>query len=250
MVHIRSENVALAAGMLYVGAIFFQEPILTHALGVPRVVSADYLLEHSAWHASALVLVRIPSLLVLVWATLWLQDRDLRRSLRPVRLHWLGGVVAATVLCSALLNALDVWPFMWRWAGDTSAEYARILVGSGRWLTLGIWAALGIVVAPFVEEAVFRFGILRLILRHTHSAWLAILGSSLLFALGHLGYWPIGRSDLQHLVNSAWLFAFSLLLGWLTICGRGNIMAAVAVHSARNALELGLLLVALSPHAG
>lgn len=151
---------------------------------------------------------------------------------------------------SFALNALNLWPFTWRWAGDPSAQYLRALVENHDWLAIAIWAGLVTVITPIIEEVVFRFGILRALARYTRSPWIGILGSSLLFGIAHLGYWPIWQPDRPHLVNASWLVAFSVLLGWLTLRRQGNITPAIVIHSARNALELGLLIVALpSPPA-
>jgi membrane protease YdiL (CAAX protease family) len=146
---------------------------------------------------------------------------------------------------SFALNAVNLWPFTWRWAGDPSAAYIGALVENHSWLAIGIWAGIVAVITPIIEEVVFRFGVLRVVARYTRSPWMGILGSSLLFGVAHLGYWPIWYPDLQHLVNASWLVVFSVLLGWVTLRRQGNITLAIAVHSARNTLELGLLIAAL-----
>jgi membrane protease YdiL (CAAX protease family) len=158
--------------------------------------------------------------------------------------------ICLACIVSLALNALNLWPFAWRWATDPTADYIRVLLGNGSWLAIGIWAALVAVITPIIEEVAFRFGVLRALARYTRSPWKGVLGSSLLFGITHLGYWPIWHADVQHLVNASWLFAFSVLLGWLTLRRQGNITLAIAVHSTRNALELGLLIAALPKQLG
>jgi membrane protease YdiL (CAAX protease family) len=100
------------------------------------------------------------------------------------------------------------------------------------------WLLLGVVVGPFIEELVFRFGVLQTVRKRTGSGAKAVIVSSTAFAVGHFGYLP---PDEAHLVNSGWLFFASLLLGQVTLRRNGRVTLSVTAHMARNALEVLLL---------
>jgi membrane protease YdiL (CAAX protease family) len=236
------ERVAVLAGVLYLLPLFWREHIL-HALGISYTWSPPHLAETLRLQVLALAMLRLPAFACVLWLALRPGGGALWRSLRPATLRETVRGIGLTLLLSVALNALNLWPFSWRWHEDTAATYLGAFLTVNDWLLIAIWAALFIVVTPVVEESVFRFGILRSLLRHTRSTRAAVLGSSLLFGLAHLGYLPL--PDLQHAVNACWLFLFSLLLGWLTIQRAGNISIALIAHAARNAVELTLLLVAI-----
>lgn len=90
-----------------------------------------------------------------------------------------------------------------------------------------VWVLL--VVAPLLEEAVFRAGLQDLLLRHTRPVWRANLLTALAFGLAHAAL----RGD-------AWAFAVAipaLLLGRVYERTR-QLRLCVALHAAMNALWL------------
>ena len=94
----------------------------------------------------------------------------------------------------------------------------------GRHTTLGSFV-LAVIVAPFMEEAVFRGLLLRSMLRRW-PALPAVLITSLLFALFHANPWQfVGPLIL------------GLLFGWLTV-RTGTLWPAILAHALNNAIAL------------
>jgi membrane protease YdiL (CAAX protease family) len=99
----------------------------------------------------------------------------------------------------------------------------------------------GIVLVPLFEEWIFRFGLLQVLLRISAGPRLAVLFSSLVFAVLHLrrgGSWTTDFTTLRHAV---WLFAFSIVLAHQTLRRGGNPTQAVVAHCSYNAVSWLLL---------
>jgi len=91
----------------------------------------------------------------------------------------------------------------------------------------GFWGAFAkvAIVAPFVEELIFR-GIILQGFRRNYSSITAVVMSALLFALFHLNPWQFPAT-----------FMLGLLLGWLMIRAN-NIFLAILGHAINNTLVL------------
>lgn len=115
--------------------------------------------------------------------------------------------------------------------GLNQAQLVSALGGADtRWLI----AIAAVVFGPIIEELVFREALAWRLQRRL-PAWLLIVGSSLLFGLWHL-------KDVADLASVAVYASMGLVLAgvmWLT---RGNLVAAVTTHAARNLVSLVLLL--------
>ena len=85
--------------------------------------------------------------------------------------------------------------------------------------------------APLVEEVVFRGAILRTLLRAFGNHWAAITVSALLFAVVHLN-----PAQMPH------AFLMGLLLGWMYY-RTGSILPAVAVHWVNNTVAYAFYLL-------
>ena len=81
------------------------------------------------------------------------------------------------------------------------------------------------IVAPFVEELIFR-GIILQGFRRNYSAFVSVFMSALLFALFHLNPWQFPSA-----------FVLGLLLGWIMVMNN-NILLAIIVHSINNLMVL------------
>jgi hypothetical protein len=233
----------LISGCLYVCTVLFQDFALVRLFGVYPSGSATYVRNHALQAQAASLALQLPSLLLLLVASSTLIGRALRAALRIPSLRVIGLTSLITILISLGLNATAAWPFTWRWKSSGAASYAYILLSSKQWLTVGLWAASGIVVTPLVEEVLIRFGLLRALLRTTRSRVISIIGSSAVFAVGHLGS-PVWAPDVAHFTNASWLFGVSLCLGYVTLRMQGNIVIPLAAHITRNALELVSLFAA------
>lgn len=222
----------ISAGVLYVGASLFRDWFLNHVFPVPTM---GHTLDASSdlYRQLASLGLKLPALFVI--ALEWVRHDSLtRRSFNGSR----AGIVASlivTVVLSLILNAIALWPFTWRWTNNGIAIYAVTLVRDSHWFTLVTWGVAGVLVVPFVEEIIFRIGILRLATRLTGRPAVGVMISASLFAAGHLG--NVVHPTTSSLVNSAWLFVASIVIGHLTVKNDGRIQIALTVHFARNALE-------------
>lgn len=241
----RTPHLVLLAGALYVAAIFGRDWVL-RAFGIPSEVSSDYLQHSGTLHVVANFALRVPALLVI--GIIWFRHPGsrLRASLSMESAHTVTWAVAITVAVTFMLNLFGLWPFTWRWASDPTRMYLGILVTSAQWLALLLWVLTAVFVGPLIEELVFRFGVLQAVRDWTSSGTKAVVASSAIFALGHLGYLP---PDFPHLVNASWLFAASLLLGSITLRLRGWLGVSLAAHAARNTLEVSLVFLLGNPGA-
>ncbi len=90
---------------------------------------------------------------------------------------------------------------------------------------LGIWGGILriVIIAPIVEEVLFRGVILSGFSRNYHPA-VAIFSSALLFALFHLNPWQFAAA-----------FALGIILGWIRI-RTGSVLACIAGHASHNGL--------------
>jgi len=241
----QTPRLMLAAGALYFGAILFRDWILG-VLGIPSVASPDYVRQFAAVHVLASFALRVPALAVILFIFVRYPGSRLRASLAPEPARVVMWTIVVTVAVTFLLNLFGVWPFMWRWASDSTSTYAGILVSSERWFAILLWMVTAVVIGPVIEELVFRFGVLQSVRDWTGSLRKAVISSSAVFALGHLGYLP---PDLPHTVNASWLFAASLLLGWITLRRSGRLGVTLTAHATRNALEQVLLFLLARPGA-
>ena len=90
---------------------------------------------------------------------------------------------------------------------------------------LGVWGGIlrVVIIAPVVEELIFRGLIMRGFIRN-YPKFLAIFYSALLFALFHLNPWQFPAT-----------FLLGLILGWIRI-RTGSVLAAITGHAMHNGL--------------
>jgi membrane protease YdiL (CAAX protease family) len=89
----------------------------------------------------------------------------------------------------------------------------------------GIWGGIFrvVILAPIVEELIFRGIIFSGFQRNYHAFW-AIFFSALLFALFHLNPWQLGPT-----------FLLGLILGWVRL-QTGSLLAAIFTHALHNGM--------------
>jgi hypothetical protein len=175
---------------------------------------------------------------------------SLRSSLRLLSAQTVALVLLITLVVSLGLNAFELWPFTWRWRESGVHQFATTLVESGQITTIVLWSFSSMLLRPFIEEAVFRFGVLRVLQALSGSSTVAVAGSALAFGVAHLGS-PFWRPDTPHLLNAFWLFLASVWLGAVTARCSGNLVASITAHVTRNSLELIALFAAVAssvPH--
>lgn len=161
---------------------------------------------------------------------------------RPLTAWFFLGMSAAFAL-----NALNVWPFSFRWAEDSSLQYLSNLHQVRSIASLMLFAVSAIILTPVLEEIVFRFWVLRWSLR-LGSRWLGIVASAGLFALVHT---PNVQSIFEPRTTNAtfWTFALGCALAAITIRNHGRIATSISVHAGVNAAWIIAATIAIGGRA-
>jgi membrane protease YdiL (CAAX protease family) len=127
----------------------------------------------------------------------------------------LGGILALTALFPGLAPVGDAGtdPSPAVAAGAATAVAVNLLLG---WF-------FGFAIAAFQEETLFR-GFLQGLLQERYGRVIAVVGQAAVFALAHLGYYPVSAWPLLLVV-----FLVGLVTGWL-VDRRGTLLAAGIAH--------------------
>lgn len=166
----------------------------------------------------SMVLFSVITVVVFLW-TRWFKLSFSYLQSRPwVVLFW--SVVAAlgailpSMFCQELLPALPEW--MQKLVDESEQQMVLLMQTRGGYMVLAL-------LAPMVEEMVFRGCVLRSLLDwKPDRRWLMIGLSALLFALSHLN-----PAQMPH------AFVIGLLLGWM-YCRTGSIVPGIVYHWANN----------------
>jgi membrane protease YdiL (CAAX protease family) len=223
-----------AAALVYVvitltGGIALRPALLEAA----RVVMAD--------PALAGVLARLaPTLAACVAVLAMAATAGVHKALRwrSARAGSVWKVVGVVVLASILLDFTKVWPFAWKWRTAENVRFASSLVIGGEWPLVILQIFVLGLLAPVVEELVFRYGVLRVFWHASRRSSIAVLGSGFVFGLAHWG--PSWAAT----INAAWVGVFGVFVGWLAVRRPRSLTLPIAAHATRNLLELGMLLLA------
>lgn len=152
-------------------------------------------------------------------AILGFRSTQTRRALTALA----GGIVGAAVL-EVLLRA--VIPAAWR-----PEHFLTTAVQNGTPIVIGLVVITGVVIAPLVEEAVFR-GYLMGALAQRFGFIVAALGSSAVFGLVHLT---------SGLVSAGFAFLLGLVLCWVYKVS-GSLWVNILIHAATNAVAFTVAL--------
>jgi hypothetical protein len=180
------------------------------------------------YHPVKKILMGVGSTLFILWYGYKKSGAKLKEVFPSRRFNFLV-LIPVTTFLWGMQNILDVVnakvesiipPPSWFWE-----LFNRIFESDFGW-----WGAFFkvAVVAPVVEELIFR-GIIFRGLRRNYHPWIAITMSALLFALFHLNPWQFPAT-----------FMLGLLLGWL-MYRFNNIFLAIAGHSINNFLVLAVM---------
>lgn len=240
--------------VLFIGAVYlvttvWREHILAVIFHIPTAITLDELYTRGLQHQLGNALVKIPGFILLVLLWFLCPSGRLRQSLRLPRVRTAVFAVIATFVLSNVASSLNLWPFAWRWLGDTTAVYASTLLESRQWLAISLWLLVSVIVVPVIEEIVFRFGILRAVRSATGSDFASVFVSAFLFGLGHVGFVTTLSLTERQIVDVAGAFVFGLILGLITVQKNGDVGLPIVVHSVRNLTEIGMLFIAVQLHA-
>lgn len=233
-------ELAFAAGAVgtYLLSVIFQEHLLVLVFGLPLELPRSFLAQRGQQLFLANLALRLPAATCALGAVVTAPSESWTRLGLRQRPRTLGATILATVLLVWLLNALDLWPYGWRWPSSATLPFTQVLLRAGRASALALWALQVVVVTPVLEELIFRNWMPRAIALASGSEWLAISLSAACFALAHIGRqisWPL---PLDYMVNMSWLFLAAILLGWIALKRRGGLAVAIAAHATKNLMEL------------
>lgn len=229
-----------SASVLYVGSVVLTPFIYATYFRIPQVVRYEELPRVVFDHQVAALVLVLPPVLLLLIAGLTNPGGALRQALRGFSLRRALWMLVAVFTLSLLLDWVGVWPFTWRSRQSNAPVHVANLLGTANGLGLSLLAVRLIVITPLIEEVVFRFVLLREASRLPGGTHAGVLVSATAFALLHLG----AGGDSTLAMNAAWLFVFSIALGYGT-AGQGTLNAALAAHASRNFAELAALCLAV-----
>lgn len=205
--------VTMLAAPLLTQALDWSEPTVVQALAVQSILSLPIV---------ALILGVSQAVDPDGWRSLGFRGGQWGRALAV-------GLLAYAVAAPALLGLETCW----RWLLESfDASYAeQLLVTKARALDgpqLWLFAALGTLVAPFLEELVFRAFLQPLLVQNFGDRW-GVVVTALLFALAHF-----------NLAAFAPIFALGLVLGMVMLRTQ-RFVAPWAIHALHNGLALWIL---------
>ncbi len=198
------------------------------AVDLPSAVEAVQ--GNPYWALAVQSVAWIPVLLYIYWVVVRRYKRRFTDGvgwlplMRPAKRYLIGGALLA--LSVMLLTMVVGVP-------DESYPMLELFKDPG---ALWILAAFGVLVAPVIEEVVFR-GFLFAALQHVHGAGFALAATSAAFSLIH------GAQYGWQWQNLSILFWVGLMLGVVRV-RTGSTKAAALVHASYNGLLFALLLAA------
>lgn len=239
----RDPEIALLIGLVYILSVWIL-PQLWERMGIPQLPTPDYLAESGTVHALSLALGGLPATAFLFLYLRFAEAEFMKLQLLGEREVVVGAVFLSSLLLFFLLDKFGVWPFTWRTIGNTSLDYARVLVRTNALIGIGILALSGIAITPILEETIFRFGVIQWTLQRTNSWVLSVVFSALVFAGAHA--MAFSQHSLRLAVET---FAFSTFTGWCVFKRKGRVGIPLALHAAKNTAELVSLIAAARVHA-
>ena len=205
-------------GLYLVGAIVFMFPGMIVEL-IANGGNIDF--DHMGWGSSIMILGSQLVPLYIFWKNKWcdftfFKDQDYKKLVLWMLLGWLGCVMVRTCLQQYL----------------PSFGFEKELLESMEGLfenPVGIICVC--LLAPVIEETVFRGTVERKMLQTNLNPWWAIVVSALLFAVFH-----------GNLAQGVLAFILGLFMGWVFYCTR-NIWLCILVHAVNNTTATVLSLV-------
>ncbi|MFP4632237.1 MAG: CPBP family intramembrane glutamic endopeptidase [Halobacteriota archaeon] len=193
---------------------------------------------------ASLVVGQVLALSGVYFAFVWLTDRGFNYA--RVRTPDLGDVVYSGVAVVGMFLALVSVGFVAQnvFGVEPAVHSIQTLVEDNPVLALYLVPVSILVIGP-MEELLFR-GLIQTYLGEYFDVEVAVVLASLVFAAVHLGPYGVQAESLGHvLVPVSVTFVGGLVFGWLYEV-RGNLVAPAAAHGFYNAIQFGLLYVAIT----
>lgn len=235
----------IAVGLVFIILLYFKPRVATWITGTGQVVSVDVIQQHGMMLVIGTNVAQIVTALLLLPLLVAQDSRPLRDALTvPAgRRIAIASIFGLLVLLSTAGDTFRLWPFSWR-SNPSAIEFAQALAAGPQIGALVLWSTIHGLLTPLIEEVVFRFGLLRLVLAKSNSRILAVAASAVVFGAAHLGY-PWWQPDSVAQVRAASALLVGLGLGVVTLASRGRLWPAIVIHAARNLSEVGWLLMSL-----
>lgn len=145
---------------------------------------------------------------------------------------------------NVILAVFGIWPFVWTASDSPLPAVAMGLLSGHNYAAIGLWLLTVGCITPFIEECIFRQGLLGWLQSRLESKHKAIWTTAAIFGAMHLG--NLAYIPLATLRNAATAGLFSVALGYLVLFRVGGLTSAIVVHVSRNLLEGATLFLAVS----
>jgi membrane protease YdiL (CAAX protease family) len=206
-------------------------PVITAELAVMTIIQA----------CGAVIYTALLPLFVAGWLSLWLRRSSWRQLGLARPPHW-GRSIGLGILGGAGLQLLSLWlvhPLF-----DELIKEPEMLPQfhplHGNILEISFWLFIGGPIVAIGEEMVYRGYLLNRfadLAGHSRGGWAAgLIGSSLLFGLGHAFEGPTGIFE---------AFLMGCLLGSLYFAARRNLWLPIIAHGSYNAVQFMLVFLGL-----
>jgi len=185
---------------------------------------------------------QLPVVIYLIWRVSFVPRGPWRvgvLSSRPGRdLGWgvLGCIVAVPLVMGTIQVAVMIGLLFGQEPPVIGHEMLRVMRDSDSLLASGLIACSAVLIAPVLEEAIFR-GLFQSVMAEVLGAsmrWPIVLISAMVFSLIH-----VGAADWQALPG---LFVLGVVLGWLYERS-GSLWPGIVVHVGFNALNIAIMII-------
>jgi membrane protease YdiL (CAAX protease family) len=194
-----------------------------------------------------LIILRVPLVTILLfflgWLSLWFRGISWMEIGLKRPENW-GRLILIALALGTIYQVFSIWiltPILTKLT-QTPIDLSHFDTLPGNLGVLAGWLLLSWGLAAFGEEMAFRGYLLNRLadLFGNHRwIWLAgLLGSAILFGLGHL---------YQGITGVLETFVFALFLGWLYLSSGRNLWYPIIVHGVANSIGFGLIFLGLYP---
>ena len=205
--------------------------------GLMGAVAASSLAERQD-RVTSLILTLAGQSLAIIAYLLWTLYRRHGRALRldrllKLRIETLAWLFAGMALQIALLGLTALLAQLYE---SQSEQEVVDVAREARGVEIPIIIVMVVILAPIVEELLFRGVLLEVLLRRCRSSWVAVASSALVFGLGHI----LGDPSLGSLIALPAIVVLGLVLA-IQVTRSGSVTHAILMHAGFNAVTAAAL---------